>query len=159
MNTGAYRVDEQSCRSCGSCVDACPQGAISLRQGTASIDPSLCRGCGVCVDVCPAGAIMRTAGITSASEPPKPRLPVEVMRDRSMSTSQRAARLPLAKGHPMLERLSRSLLPSAAGLLTAVAEAWLDRVAERGMVVNAREVSAQRGTRQRTRRRGRRWLA
>jgi heterodisulfide reductase subunit A len=55
-------VDETLCTGCGSCVQSCPVGAISLRQGEgvlslSRVDPLLCKGCGNCVVACPARAI------------------------------------------------------------------------------------------------------
>ncbi len=49
-------VDEGKCTSCGTCVDYCPQDAISFVQYVAKIGRS-CTGCGGCVAVCPSGAI------------------------------------------------------------------------------------------------------
>ncbi len=40
------------CVGCGACVSACPQEAVSLRDGRAVQDRSLCDGCGACVSVC-----------------------------------------------------------------------------------------------------------
>ena len=55
-------VDEKLCTGCGSCVEACPFGAISMhkREGElalSQIDPLLCTGCGNCVVTCPVKAI------------------------------------------------------------------------------------------------------
>ncbi len=44
-------VDGTRCAACGICVDACPQGAISM-NGVAAIDAQLCTGCGDCVARC-----------------------------------------------------------------------------------------------------------
>jgi len=45
-----------SCIACGTCVDTCPRGAITLEE-TAMIDPQLCNGCGLCVNDCSYGAL------------------------------------------------------------------------------------------------------
>ncbi len=50
-------IDVERCTACGSCVEACPTGAIVLANGKAQVDESLCRGCEVCIDACPEGAI------------------------------------------------------------------------------------------------------
>ncbi len=44
---------QYSCIGLGSCIKACPFGAISLRDGIIEIDEEKCTGCGKCVKVCP----------------------------------------------------------------------------------------------------------
>ena len=46
--TVAVVAEPESCVACGTCVDTCPQDAVTLEE-TAVIDPRLCNGCGVCV--------------------------------------------------------------------------------------------------------------
>lgn len=44
------------CILCGSCVDACPVGAIVLKENY-EIDKGECVECGACMDECPMEAI------------------------------------------------------------------------------------------------------
>jgi len=51
-------VDQQKCTSCGTCVQACPVGAIVLdEQDLATIHDAECIRCGRCHDVCPVEAV------------------------------------------------------------------------------------------------------
>ncbi|MDR0533111.1 MAG: 4Fe-4S binding protein [Verrucomicrobiales bacterium] len=52
-----YQVDKKNCEACGACVDACPNGAIKLKDLAAEVNPDLCVDCGSCESICPAGAI------------------------------------------------------------------------------------------------------
>lgn len=44
------------CIGFGSCINYCPQEAISIKNGTAVVN-SNCSGCGLCLDTCPNGLI------------------------------------------------------------------------------------------------------
>jgi len=41
------------CIKCGSCVEACPENAITLTAEGIITDPELCKICGKCAEVCP----------------------------------------------------------------------------------------------------------
>ena len=45
------------CVGLGSCVKACPQNAITVKDGLASVNRALCVGCGLCAKACPKGLI------------------------------------------------------------------------------------------------------
>jgi len=45
------------CKGCGTCVKACPNDALSLKNGKAVVDHKLCILCGYCNPVCPEFAI------------------------------------------------------------------------------------------------------
>ncbi len=58
-------VNEDLCRGCGFCVEACPYKAIELKEidhfghkiTVASVNEALCKGCGSCSAACLNGAI------------------------------------------------------------------------------------------------------
>ncbi len=54
-------VDFERCRGSGTCVAACPYGAIEIREVDGPrrtvVDATRCKGCGACVAVCPTEAI------------------------------------------------------------------------------------------------------
>jgi NAD-dependent dihydropyrimidine dehydrogenase PreA subunit len=52
----AYRITDE-CVACGTCLDACPNEAIS-EGDIYVIDQDKCAECGACVDACPTGAII-----------------------------------------------------------------------------------------------------
>ncbi|MGC8963619.1 MAG: 4Fe-4S binding protein [Candidatus Bipolaricaulaceae bacterium] len=51
------KVNLEKYVGCGKCVEACPFGAITVKDGEAVENASLCRGCRVCARTCPTGAI------------------------------------------------------------------------------------------------------
>jgi benzoyl-CoA 2,3-dioxygenase component A len=50
-------VDPQACSACYGCFEACPEGAVVIRQRQVAVDPDLCENCRACVDECGTGAI------------------------------------------------------------------------------------------------------
>ena len=52
------RACTEGCLGLGTCVRACPFGAISVGEdGIASVNRLRCNGCGVCIGVCPRGLL------------------------------------------------------------------------------------------------------
>jgi Na+-translocating ferredoxin:NAD+ oxidoreductase RNF subunit RnfB len=54
---GGPKRCKDGCVGFGSCVGACPLGAISVSRGLAQVNPALCTGCGLCLAACPVGVI------------------------------------------------------------------------------------------------------
>lgn len=54
---GGDKLCQNGCIGLGSCVKACPFGAIHVERGVAAVDYAKCRGCGVCLSACPKGII------------------------------------------------------------------------------------------------------
>jgi Fe-S-cluster-containing hydrogenase component 2 len=50
-------VDKETCVGCGTCVDACPAAAITLKEEIAVVDNEACTECETCVEACPTQAI------------------------------------------------------------------------------------------------------
>lgn len=56
------KVIRDRCGYCGSCVGACPQGAIKMIDLFVQIDREKCVACELCIKVCPLGALMPERG-------------------------------------------------------------------------------------------------
>ena len=50
-------VEQDNCIKCASCIDACPNNAISMKKGRIIFDYSKCIACFCCQEACPASAI------------------------------------------------------------------------------------------------------
>lgn len=52
------QIDEEKCNGCGSCAEACHEGAIAMIDGKAKLmRDDYCDGLGNCLPTCPTGAI------------------------------------------------------------------------------------------------------
>ena len=53
----AVKIDKDECCGCGTCVEACPAGALTIEDEVAVVDESACLDCGICTEECPLGAL------------------------------------------------------------------------------------------------------
>ena len=56
-NYMAHKITEE-CLACGTCIDECPNEAISEGDDIYVIDPEKCDDCETCVEACPSEAIV-----------------------------------------------------------------------------------------------------
>ena len=53
-----YEIDEEQCKGCGICLDACPHGSIKgEKKKVHTIDQDSCQKCGICIEECKLDAI------------------------------------------------------------------------------------------------------
>jgi NAD-dependent dihydropyrimidine dehydrogenase PreA subunit len=141
-------IDEGRCSGCGVCVEACPEGAIVLRDSAAAIERHLCTGCADCLPVCPQDAIYEVEAapvrVAAASAPAEP-------GQQTLSRWQSS----LAQVRPVVASTLAAAAPLAVDVLAGLARRWLD---ERSLGRKDGDWSGPgTGGRQRRRRRGRRW--
>jgi NAD-dependent dihydropyrimidine dehydrogenase PreA subunit len=108
------QIDEDRCTGCGSCVEACSAGAMSLTHGLATVDHTICTQCQACIDACPTGAITTLADTPMIFQQPA------VISDIS------EARPLLTKSQPWLASVlafaEREILPRLTDILIGALE-------------------------------------
>jgi len=57
--SGGPNACAYGCLGFGSCVKACPFGAMSIQNGVAHVDHEICVGCMKCAEACPKGIIVK----------------------------------------------------------------------------------------------------
>ena len=66
------------CIGCQTCVEACPNGCLTLLEDGVHIDRDRCQACGTCAEACPSGAMEALGKTVSVDE-----LLVELLKDRA----------------------------------------------------------------------------
>jgi pyruvate formate lyase activating enzyme len=85
------------CIGCDSCVDVCPQQALTHTAAGILRDRSLCTTCGACVEACPSGAMELLGSCTSVAD-----LVTELGKDRAYFEKS-AGGVTLSGGEPTLQ--------------------------------------------------------
>jgi len=58
--THGFRIEQDKCKGCFTCMRSCPTHAIRVRERKARYEPDRCIDCGVCLSACPWSAIAAT---------------------------------------------------------------------------------------------------
>jgi pyruvate formate lyase activating enzyme len=66
------------CIGCKTCVEACPNGCLTMTESGLVIDRELCEACGKCVEACPSGAREMLGRSVTVEE-----VLVELLKDRA----------------------------------------------------------------------------
>lgn len=59
---------DKLCRHCGTCITACPSGALEIKNAQIYKNHQLCKSCGKCVQLCDYGAMTKWGYQISADE-------------------------------------------------------------------------------------------
>lgn len=86
------------CIKCGSCVEVCPENAISLTPEGILTNPDLCRLCGKCADVCPTKAIEMSGKKMTVPEI------IEVIEKERIFFDQSGGGVTFSGGEPLLHK-------------------------------------------------------
>jgi NAD-dependent dihydropyrimidine dehydrogenase PreA subunit len=134
-------VDEERCAGCGACVDVCPRGAISIRNGQATISQSLCNQCEACAAVCPEGAILSVidSSLVPADSREQALQPEESIGVRSVTT-----RVAPVLGATLLF-LGREVVPRVADYLLDAFDRRMSRNAGNRSELSETSVASSRG--------------
>jgi pyruvate formate lyase activating enzyme len=108
---------ENRCIGCKTCLDACPNGCLTMTEQGVAIDRECCTGCGTCATACPANA-MELLGTTVTVE----QLVRELCKDRTYFDTSGGG-MTASGGEPMMQPdFVASLMAQAkeAGISTAL---------------------------------------
>ncbi|MBC7234538.1 MAG: 4Fe-4S binding protein [Chloroflexi bacterium] len=108
-------IDERRCTGCGACIEACPAGALQIKNGLAHIDQERCRECEACVGACPQKAIL------AVSEPVVAERPIPIASPARVPDARLASKALPWLGTALLF-VGREILPRAVASLWAAAE-------------------------------------
>ena len=90
---------ETHCISCGRCLEACPNGALSQSaKGEILIDRDRCRGCGECAKTCPTNAMELLGKRVTLGD-----LTAELLKDQAYFSQSDRGGVTASGGEPTLQ--------------------------------------------------------
>lgn len=89
---------QSRCIKCGSCVEVCPENAITLTSEGISTDPDRCLLCGKCAGVCPAKAIELSGKTMSVNQI------MEIIEKERIFFDQSGGGVTFSGGEPLLHK-------------------------------------------------------
>ncbi len=96
---------EQPCIGCRTCLDVCPNHALSMQENGLHLDRSICVGCGWCAEACPTNALELLGKRIRVEE-----LATELLKDRVYFETSEGG-VTLSGGEPTLQPdFSRALI-------------------------------------------------
>ncbi len=88
---------EDRCIGCRTCLEACPNGCLTMTDDGVAIDRMRCQGCGTCAEACPANAMELLGTVVSVGE-----LVREVCKDRTFFETSGGG-VTASGGEPLLQ--------------------------------------------------------
>jgi ferredoxin len=126
-------IDRTLCTGCGTCLQTCPTGAISLDDDdrTATIDLGLCNECMVCLDMCPNGAIRLSELSELVRAMPREVVEGEVVEEEIIPAPVTRAPVATWQPRPLVALAGSALSFVGSWLLPRAADALVDAVDRR----------------------------
>jgi len=167
-------IDRTLCTGCGTCLNTCPTGAISLDddERIARIDLGLCSECLACLDVCPNYAIRLSRSSDLMPLTPREIVEGELVEDEIIPAPVNRGRVAIRQPGPLVALAGSALSFVGSWLVPRAADALIDAVDRRlagrggsipsttrfrsGPQTSMRRMGGGRGGRSRQRRRRRR---
>jgi NAD-dependent dihydropyrimidine dehydrogenase PreA subunit len=126
-------IDRTLCTGCGTCLDACPTGAISLNDDDriATIDLGVCNECLVCLDMCANGAIRLSELSELVPAMPREVVEGEVVEEEIIPAPVTGAPVATWQPRPLVALAGSALSFVGSWLLPRAADALVDAVDRR----------------------------